>query len=419
MVIEIRLQRLAGNQKTAADKLVDLIEFESKWNDKLNYSAGQSQQKELDYARKYLVSRANNALDQNKALEAQAILVEYDPIFKASKAKDDQILLKNRISQVARKVCFKMKKEIKKDNYFFRSYVFKYCSYFDVEANLAKATSYHSFSNVLITLNTKNASDRDKYQTILKDEFKRSFLYTPEAKTKLKLDANFKFNSKHIKSAESLKYRYRVEVPYTYFEKKKEWKSTPYTTTEKVKVGCKKTVKGNCLEPVMAEKSVTKYKSVPKYVVIKDTKFRDEYQTLRYPATKHSISASGASTIKSNTESFSDSYAFSNTFIEHYTSFPKAKISPKAYKGDGIASFKEKIMLDAAKSFFNEYRTSWKKKYCHTNSSKASNIEQVFMCLASNPTDKSANSWFLGRFGISYLAATKYLDKSLLLVPHK
>ena len=56
MVIEIRLQRLAGNQKTAADKLVDLIEFESKWNDKLNYSAGQSQQKELDYARKYLVS---------------------------------------------------------------------------------------------------------------------------------------------------------------------------------------------------------------------------------------------------------------------------------------------------------------------------------------------------------------------------
>ena len=59
MVIEARLQRLAGNKKNACDKLVALIDYEAKWNDKLEYSAGQAQEKRTRLCEKisYLYSK--------------------------------------------------------------------------------------------------------------------------------------------------------------------------------------------------------------------------------------------------------------------------------------------------------------------------------------------------------------------------
>ena len=214
-------------------------------------------------------------------------------------------------------------------------------------------------------------------------------------------------------------YRYSLKVPYTSFRNDKEFKSIPYTVKERVKVGCKKLVKNECKEPIMANKSVTKYKSVSNNVLVKETKLRTEYQTLNYPATEHEVKAKIKARVATKNAEYSNLYKYDNKFIEHYASFDKAKLRPSLFKGDGLLKFKKDSLMSLSHGIIKKYERLWESKYCSNTVKKGEkSLEQVFRCLASNPTNKKAAAWFIGNFGLNYNRGLSLMQTPLEIRAH-
>ena len=103
----------------------------------------------------------------------------------------------------------------------------------------------------------------------------------------------------------------------------------------------------------MANKSVTKYKSVSNNVLVKETKLRTEYQTLNYPATEHEVKAKIKARVATKNAEYSNLYKYDNKFIEHYASFDKAKLRPSLFKGDGLLKFKKRFTYEF-ESWYNQ-----------------------------------------------------------------
>ena len=416
MVIEARLQRLAGNQKNACDKLVELIDYESKWNDKLDYAAGQSQFKELEYAKSFLYSEIKNHIKNNKALKAHSILFEYSKIFSTAKKDPLYVDLKAQINKLAQSNCSKLSAKINKKSLFYGKYVNKYCGFFGSKLTQIQYDRSSTYSKINIQFtDAPNAIDRNIFSYNMTDSFENSFLY--DQKSTQSINLQVKIDSTKIRKSRKkhLIYRYSLEVPYTSYGNQREFKSVPYSVKEKVKVGCKKLENTICLEPIMADKTITKYKSVSKNVQVKETKLRTEYQTLRYPATEHSIKASIKLKASSGLVGFANYYSYQNKFIEHYASFKEASITPQIFKGNGLREFKEESMKAASLSIIDKYRRIWQSKYCSQVSTDNPAREQVFRCLAANEANKKSTSWFIGKFGLSYSSALNLLSQPITL----
>ena len=400
-LVRIRGLRMAKDDERALDELQSLMAIQNKHGIQLDFNSSTFQGKETTILWTHQKSQVLNLTSQMKPLAAELRYRKYANVFNSIPEYQG---LKSTIDKTGIDQCKILRKGLRSKP-FYSSFVTQYCKFFDPQTKpKTKSVSISSalFAHPIVQVKLDGTDDEIKTKLLkaMVEGFESSAWYHPEAKKKMNIEVNGRYNWKRSSDIITQSHNYDVEIPYTAYESVRKSRTVPYNEQEY------KCENGNC-----DYVTVTKYRAEDYYENEPVTRYRYETRVHNYSAKKNTIDfemvLKGMIRIEKLNHPFSFMKEETENKILHDENLPNIGLHPKMDDvTKPIAKF-EYYSLLAGGDLRLELDVLWIKQFCSTPTE-----ENVIRCRrAPSYPETFVDSWFLNNFGVSSKDAEALIGK--------
>ena len=220
-LIEVRMLRMAGDQKTATEKLEGILRKESGWNIKFNAGMTITQKNEVAKSSKWIRSKQNQAKEESKPDVFRWYTVRFRKITQASSQKTNHNLDQD-INKQGQANCIKMQSLTDKHSFFLREFIQNYCASWNISWDAALSPVDPSRYQSIYITNKVNVSNHGGKGISLRDLL-------------AKIEENFR-NSVWFSSRSQKRLNVTLLGKLSYAHRKRNSiRRTEYITTEEIK----------------------------------------------------------------------------------------------------------------------------------------------------------------------------------------
>ena len=348
--------------------------------------------------------RIKTILSKNYPLKAELFYKrESDIRFESSELNR----LKNKIMQVGRKKCKKLRRNSGKKN-FYGLFLKNYCDHFagaqrSVSSVNSPLIAKDLFSSPEIKANLKGIPFEisKEIEEYMNDIFKKSPWYHPDGMKKVKVSLTGFFKKSTRIQSFNKTHSYTVSIPYTAMVPEFRTRQVPYSTTQYT---CSYNYDYG---QTCANIPVTKYRTEFYTVNVPVTKYRKERRFFPYISKRYyqrfllTLNANFKLAKDSEDLNYSNSLSESDEF--HDQSLPKIRLYRDPLEISEPLPWLKVNSKTASNKFFNSLKTSWERKYCFPKEKKrsiASIGEAVVRCSRSSSSHSFIDDWHRQLFNL-------------------
>lgn len=435
-LIEVRLARLSGDLKQAANELDQILANELAWKTFPRGAATFTQEEETEYAARATLTDVRGAMSGGKTLLAASLLDQHRAFFQATREASFKTFDAT-VKLQGQRDCTKLKMRIRPTDYYFGLFAQKFCTYFGAKppelGAQAARESMNLFSDIdVVAENSAGAPTSEVVRQAVSEQFRKEFRSTPwfdaAGSGHLKFTLSSRFSSQHLVTPVVLKHSYTVSIPYTETHTEHRSSSTSSGSPDDGKffsnVAMTLGAVGSVVRAVSGSaSSSTSHSSArsssidrDEEVTVTETKSRSETRWIEYEANEHlqkfsidvrSHASVGGQPLETALQQSYDHQSYENQI-------PQPEYSLSAQTPDLMADedwIRSQVQLLAAK-MRTDATAIWDRKFCQDSATGSSlSADRVFRCWHSRSTQLPAafQSWFVGTFGVAPEEAERLL----------
>lgn len=378
-LIEVRMLRLSGQQRSANETLGQVIGKVKSWELYPDGAVAFTQSEEMNYASRAVEVEVNKALQEQRPFRAQFLLQKWGVLFPAERAAAlSQI--SGRTRKMGVELCQGWLSENKSSPFLMR-FALKSCAIWQqFDATAPKAKELYAWMEPQFRWLELRADPalETQLRELLQSSFRESPWFEAKAESVALAQIEPRFVFKDERQNVQLTHGYLIQVPYdsTEWVQVTEWVPDDHTTTVTESDGKSRT------EVVRGSRAVTRSE------LQTVTRLRDELRHVPYAATQISVQGSLDFDLRLQASIFdgarkSYSARSDQVLIQHGNNSPQVGLLPSNPKVPVAADIFDVLARKASADFRDELRSLWRREFCRAPREGRWNLvaESVQKCL--------------------------------------
>jgi hypothetical protein len=273
-LLSVRMARLGGTMRQSLELLRQIVADENSWSIFPRGPVFTTQREETEEHILHFSDMVDGYIFDRQPLAAKLYFEKYKAIFWRGNTLSRARNLGERISELGRKSCAELASEVTREQVYFRSFVDRYCRYWDVEKALpeqpTRSIAGDGFYSTVALEGLISNLPQGVSMGLIREQLQRALesspYYDPRSPNPMTIRLQGQFKASVQENVVNLEHSYFEEEPYVELTEVKKKRSIPYDELVRVSSSTEKFIKVQRLrtEEYTEPRELTKYRRVPR-----------------------------------------------------------------------------------------------------------------------------------------------------------